>query len=279
MNYAECKVELSLRPYINKIWYLEQPVEHKRERILPIPAHHLILNLSSTPYSVVRHGEQTVNWKFSHGHISGFQSRYLVIENPAIIKHFGIELKPYGLAAFTQEPSEAFVDVVRDSESALPGSTKLTTVLRGKLSQEDSFDMVQSFMKSQLRPSYITSSYVQRSQKKLAQGISVATTAESLHISHKHLIDQWRSSCGITPKHYQNVLRLWEVLKWLEQAKKPVPWTQISNRFSFCDQTYFIKSFRKLTGLTPQEYVKLLDKFPSSETAFIALDNKNANVG
>jgi AraC-like DNA-binding protein len=279
MTYQELVPELPLRTFVNKVWFLEQPSHHRQERILPLPAHHFIINLSDHPYRVVRRGHQAVDWLFADGFISGLQSQYLVIENPPVIRHVGVELKPYGLAAFTSRPTSSFVGVVQTSEEALPGSVELAAMLRQAKAPDSCLELLLSFMAAHLRPDYAPPAYMEQSMQLLEQDKTGAQTAREIGISHKHLIKQWTKYCGITPKHYQNVLRLHKVLSWLDQAEKPVQWSHVVSRFSYCDQAHFIRTFRKQAGLSPREYARLLDKYPSGTAAFVALDNLYAGAG
>lgn len=279
MKYRELAPEAPLKDFVNKVWFLEQASVHKQEKILPLPAHHFIINLSNYSYRVVRQGEHMVNWEFADGFISGLQSHYLVIENPPVIRHVGIELKPYGLSAFTERPISSFTDVVQDSEVIFPGSKSLAVTLRQVSDPEKCLELFLNFIKTHLKQDFKLPPYISQSVNLLENDKTVTQAANLVGISHKHLINQWNAYCGTTPKHYQNIFRLQQLLNWLDQAEKPIRWSEVSNNFQYYDQPYFIRTFRKLSGFSPREYARLLDSYPSGTSAFVALDDSFAGVG
>lgn len=279
MEYKELVPRLPLARFISKLWIVTYPSEHKQEQILPLPFHHFIINLSNEPYRVVRCGKEQVNWSFAEGFISGLQEQYLVIENPALIRNIGVELKPYGLLAFVDQPIDWFIGKVQDSEASLPGSSLLAARLRTLKDSGECLNSLLDFMNTHFKPDFKLPLYIEQSARLLEEGYAVTEIAQEVGISHKHLINQWRTYCGITPKHYQDIVRLQKVLAWFEEAHKPIRWSDASSHFSYFDQPHFIRTFRKFSGFSPREYARLLETFSSGTQAFVALDDAYIRTG
>lgn len=274
MQYDELIPDFPLNRFISKVWSLTCPSVHKQEKILPLPAHHFIINLSDEPYRVVRRGDKQVSWTFADGFVSGMQSGYLVIENPAILRHVGVELKPYALTVFTDVDAQAIADTVQESEPILYGSTALKAKVRKTTDTREHMRLLLDFMTEKLPPDYAAPTLVETSLPLLDAMQPIADIAKRLGVSHKHLIHQWKRHAGVTPKQYQNVVRLQQVIGWFDETDKPIHWSSVSGEFSYCDQPYFIRTFRQQTGFAPKEYAHMLDKYPSGSQAFVALDNE-----
>jgi len=273
MDYRELTPKHPLSRFINKVWFLSCPSVHKQEKILPLPVHHFIINLSDEQYKVVQQGDEVRSWVFADGFVSGIQSRYLIIENPALIRHVGVELKPYGLSAFTSHAPEKYANIVLASESVFPGSTQLARELRQMSDPDQQLNQLLDFMTEKLKADYVLPRYVEASLPFLDTMAPIADIAQRVGVSHKQLTQQWNRYTGVSPKHYQNIVRLQQVVRWFGQANKPVRWSILASELSYCDQPHFIRTFRTLTGFSPREYAQMLERYPSGDQSFVALDD------
>lgn len=272
MNYQEITPDLPLSRFINKVWFLSHSSQHRQEKILPLPVHHFIVNLSDEPYRVVQQGNEARSWTFASGFVSGIQSEYLIIENPEHIQHVGVEFTPMGLSAFTSITPDKYINTVQPSEQILTGSEVLANKLKQQSNPEAQLQHLLDFMSAQLRADYAPPAYLDPSLALLATTPSVAAVARKVGISNKQLSLQWKRCAGITPKHYQNIVRLQQVIAWFEQAEKPIRWSRLVSELPYTDQPYFIAKFRELTGFSPREYARALERYPSGEQSFVALD-------
>lgn len=272
MEYSETTPETPLARFVNRAWFLSHTPAHRQEKILPLPVHHFILNLADEPYRVLQQGEEARSLRFAGGFVSGIQATYLVIENPAHIRHVGVEFKPHGLSAFTNLPSKAYVGIVQSSEPILPDSTSLAQELRQTSDPQQLMQALLTFLAQRLRPEYQPPDYLDASRALLETIPSVAEVARNVGVSHKQLAQQWRRYTGITPKQYQNIVRLQQVIAWFDQAERPIRWSSLVSELPFSDQPYMIRTFRHLTGFTPREYAATLARFASGENSFVALD-------
>ncbi len=95
---------------------------------------------------------------------------------------------------------------------------------------------------------------------------------ESYSKTQKHLINQFKTYFGLTPKVFHRIFRFNEILKQI-QNKKHLIWSQIAYEFGYSDQSHFIKEFKEFSGFNPQEFIKF-DFHNDDETNFFPLDRK-----
>lgn len=88
--------------------------------------------------------------------------------------------------------------------------------------------------------------------------IPVGEVAADLGISHKTLIARFRAVTGGTPSRIVRILMVHRLLESLPPAGEPWTWTQLVGRSPYVDQSHFIRSFKRMTGLTPRRYLAAL---------------------
>ncbi len=83
--------------------------------------------------------------------------------------------------------------------------------------------------------------------------LSISDFADYTHMSARQLNRFYQNKLGITPKTYANIIRFIEAKTLLEQDFE-MSLLEIAGRCNYYDQSHFIKSFKKYTGLTPVEF-------------------------
>lgn len=86
----------------------------------------------------------------------------------------------------------------------------------------------------------------------LHEDLSLAVLASAAGISTVHLSRLFRRETGLTLTEYIQRLRVEEAKDLLTLTRSPL--SAISSSLQFHDQSYFIKIFRKHTGMTPFQY-------------------------
>lgn len=89
--------------------------------------------------------------------------------------------------------------------------------------------------------------------------------------TQKHLIEQFKKYCGLTPKEMHRIFRFNSVLATIHQ-KQEIQWTDIVYETGYSDQSHFIKEFQKFSGFNPSEYIK--NKYNESIPNFFPLDDE-----
>ncbi|WAC03082.1 helix-turn-helix domain-containing protein [Lacinutrix neustonica] len=70
----------------------------------------------------------------------------------------------------------------------------------------------------------------------------------SYPLSQKHLINQFKTYFGLTPKAFHRIFRFNEILKQI-QNKNQLKWVDIAYEFGYSDQSHFIKEFKEFSRL------------------------------
>lgn len=81
-------------------------------------------------------------------------------------------------------------------------------------------------------------------------------------ISRKHLNHLFKEYVGVSPKLLASLHRLQHILRTMSAAK-PDKLTEFAYDLEYFDQAHFNNDFKRFTGVTPTEYVKLVQTVPS----------------
>lgn len=85
-----------------------------------------------------------------------------------------------------------------------------------------------------------------------AQGlISVKEVADSIFTGQRHFERLFKSTVGINPKLYAQIIRFYSAMESMEAAENL---TEVAFRFGYFDQSHFIKTFKRYTGMRPKDY-------------------------
>jgi AraC-like DNA-binding protein len=261
--YIEREVPEDLRPAVTRMWWLCMPSPQRYERIVPIPAVHLIVNLSAEPYRVLRRGDETVGDTFPAAFLSGLQLDYLVNENPAEIHHVGAELAPWALPAFGVDPVGA-AQRVQDAGGPFPGSAAV-----------DSLDALEGLLRSRLDPRWVPDPRILTAVESIITHPErpIAGVAESAGLTPKGFIALFRRHTGVTPKRFAEVCRHHDFLQQLPTAGELPTWTELLAHARYYDQPAFIREFRRFTGMTPTAYLDQRQRYGPGDPSFLPLDD------
>ena len=86
----------------------------------------------------------------------------------------------------------------------------------------------------------------------LTGDISLDHLAEICHLSPNYLSSLFKKEVGISISEFIQQLRIDEAKKLLDLTNYSI--SEIGTFLNFNDQSYFIKTFKKHTGLTPKQY-------------------------
>lgn len=89
------------------------------------------------------------------------------------------------------------------------------------------------------------------------QDISLAQTAEQLHMNPNYISQMFKKETGITFIRYITDLRVEHAKKLLSTTSMSI--SDIASEAGFNDYFYFLKTFKKITGITPSQF-RLTDR-------------------
>lgn len=79
--------------------------------------------------------------------------------------------------------------------------------------------------------------------------------SRSVFMSKYHFIREFKKIIGLTPHHFQIQNRIRKAQRLLEKYENETI-TKVALATGFCDQSHFIRCFKKIVGLTPSQYIK-----------------------
>lgn len=100
---------------------------------------------------------------------------------------------------------------------------------------------------------------------KKESGMKVRDMCLNLGVSRKHLNYLFNTYVGVSPKSFLQLKRFRKSLQLLSQSKIDCL-TNLAYEIGYFDQPHFINDFKKMTGLTPTDYVSNSKTFPSMQS-------------
>ncbi len=85
---------------------------------------------------------------------------------------------------------------------------------------------------------------------------TVAELAAHVHLSSKYFGDMFKESCGLTVQNYINKRRIDFARSLLEKQSSNI--TEVGFEVGFDDPNYFARVFKKMCGLSPRQYRKMM---------------------
>ncbi|WP_248763195.1 AraC family transcriptional regulator [Pseudarthrobacter sp. SSS035] len=282
MLFEECPAPPGLQPFVTGFWYVRTSPVARYEKILPGPSAHLVLNLSD-PYRLIDpSGSEGPAQEVAAGFYSGLQRTYLISENPAQIFNVGAVLAPFGVAAFTEQPPSALTGRVVDAGLIFPGLGALCESLRHGPegpTPERAFAALESFLTGRLRPGYRLDERTATAVGLLARDdIPVADLSGRLGLSTSTLERIMMRDCGTTPKGFSDVCRFH---RFVNAVAAMPPGTAAGRDLlalaDYYDQPHLIRSFRRFSGFTPSEYLRLIRQHGPDYATFVPVEELPAS--
>lgn len=101
-----------------------------------------------------------------------------------------------------------------------------------------------------LTVTHLIPSSLQRVLECIAQDEALGHLNENVALSQRQIERLFKRWLGMTPKHYQRILRIKKAVSFLRQHKK-VNLADVSLQFGFSDQAHMTREFRAIASTTP----------------------------
>ncbi len=85
--------------------------------------------------------------------------------------------------------------------------------------------------------------------------VTIESVAKALDLNQRRIERLFNSQVGMTPKEYSRNLRI-KVARSYIKSNKHGSFSEIAYDLGYYDQAHFINQFKKVTGITPQEYLR-----------------------
>lgn len=86
--------------------------------------------------------------------------------------------------------------------------------------------------------------------------VSVATLAETLGLTRRHLSRSFVEHIGFGPKEFLRIERFHAIIKVIDSAHSQPNWSAFALEYGFYDQAHFVGEFTRIMGTPPQRYWK-----------------------
>jgi len=267
------------KPLVNQVesifYYKGFKPDHSIERVVPTGHVFIIFELDGFEYHTFDKKTLEPNGTYKNVWISGMHKDYLSISAHQDSEMLVIQFKTSGSYPFLKIPIHQLNNKVVDAKE-LFGDEILELreqILKGE-SPSEKFKSIDDWLMHKFDVNKIPSIGVLDilSQLKAKPITESSKIIASYPNTQKHLISQFKTYFGLTPKVFHRIFRFNEILKQI-QNKEQLVWSQIAYEFGYSDQSHFIKEFKEFSGFNPQEFINS-DYHKDDETNFFPLDRK-----
>lgn len=91
----------------------------------------------------------------------------------------------------------------------------------------------------------------------LTEKLTLDALSATSGLSKYHFVRQFRQEVGMAPLQYHMQLRLRAARNLLRHRNSTL---DVAHRLGFYDQSHFINSFRKMMGITPHHYLRIINR-------------------
>lgn len=260
-HYFAVEPSAELAPFVTCYWGVRGSLGvlgYRMESVLPSGTVELMVNFGSRQ-RVVAYGERAVDEVFETAWLSGMQDQRLVHCADGFSEHLAVRFRPGGAHAFLGLPLEDLTNRVVRLEDLLGDEA---VALRDELSAEADDRrrcvMLERWLLARRRGVHPYFHTVRRAVDLLrggARGMGVAEVCDRLGLSNRHLIHQFRTTVGLTPKTFARVARFQGVIRDLHDVDHP-SWSRLAARHGYADQSHLIREFRRFALLTPTTFLE-----------------------
>jgi len=186
---------------------------------------------------------------------AGLYDRPVTVASGGAARCLQFDLTPAGAQLFFGQPLGAMANRILSLEDILgPAAARLIDELEAADSWSDRFDRLEHALLARIgtakpAPGLVTHGWtlLQRS----SGTAPIATIAEELGCSRKHLAASFREHIGMSPKTAARVIRFNTVLEGLRARRS---FADIAFHCGYADQAHMIRECRAFTGLAPREF-------------------------
>ena len=268
-------LEEPLTNYIESVFYFKNfKPDHSIERVVPTGHVFIIFELDGFERYTYDNKSLKPNGNFKNVWVSGMHKNYLSISAHQNSEMLVIQFKPSGAYPFLNIPIHQLNNRVIHAQDLLGDDIlNLRQQILDSTNTSEKFKHVEHWLTknfdSKKTPDIAIIDILNALMTKSLQESNTITKTYSN--SQKHLINQFKTYFGLTPKVFHRLFRFNHILQQIQQ-KQHIEWSQIAYEFGYTDQSHFIKEFNEFSGFNPQEFIRL--GFQNDEPNFFPLDRK-----
>jgi AraC-like DNA-binding protein len=259
MTYISYIPSPPLNAYIDDLYYLDGSSSYPRQKVLPVAASNLMINLGD-PFDVYKPNQVRPFITCTDSWWVGIWNTYHSVDWPSRVKFYGVHFKPGGAYPFLQLPlSEMNSQVVPLDAIWGQAVGEIRERLQAASTVQTGFALLEQLLIARFCEAPYSLDIVQHAVLEIAQhhgALSIRTLSDQMGFSQNHLGNQFKRFVGIPPKEVARFYRFAHVLHSLDSSHS-VDLTRIAHHTQFYDQSHFNKDFVAFTGYSPSEYIQL----------------------
>ncbi|MEQ9398968.1 MAG: AraC family transcriptional regulator [Longimicrobiales bacterium] len=256
--YFEVPPPTALAPFVECLWGVRGSAHYHVESVLPNGAMELMINFGPRQ-TVVGYGDRVADDPFDRAWLAGIQDQRLVHASPAGADHISARFRPGGAHAFFDLPMDEVANQVVSLDDLIGASA--TADLRDRLGAVDD-DVARCGLLGQwlldrraaVHPWWATARRAADLLRGHARGMAVGDVCDRLGLSHRYLIQQFRTTVGLAPKTFGRVQRFQGVIDDC-RGRRTVQWSRLAARHGYADQSHMIREFRRFAAVTPTQFL------------------------
>ena len=250
-----------LRPFIQFLWASsnqgssEELIVAERERMIPSGCMHIVFRFSDQPIRIFKCLEDTEGDAFYRGAVAGMRSAYYVKDIARSACTVGASLRPGACEALFGIPADevsgrhvALEDLWGNEARCLSERLQETNDFERRL------EVFESFLANRLPRVSAIHPAIAHALSRFSTTTDIGKIVEETGYSHRHFIQLFRQSVGISPRIYTRLVRFQRTLRH-GVDKTRGRWTDVALEAGYADQAHFNREFRELTGISPTEYL------------------------
>lgn len=247
-----------LDTFVDCFWSVQETGGLERDKVLPNGVLELIINLGACHHGVVDPRAPTGVRPYREAWIAGLQERWLLIDSVWETDLVGIRFKPGGAYPFLRlSMAELTNRVLEWTELEELGIPLLREELLACTTTSKRYTLLERYLTRRLDLERGLAPWLMETLAELQivrQPRRIRDISRNVGLTHRQLIDRFRTEVGLTPKHLARVYRLQAVISAVGRSSR-VPWSQVARDCGYADQPHMIRDFRELADATPSEYL------------------------
>ncbi|NAS11106.1 helix-turn-helix domain-containing protein [Poritiphilus flavus] len=276
MIFNHYPVPAPFNEYIEAVFHFKDFIpDHSIERVVPTGHSFLIFELDDMPRNTFHNDTLKPKETYTRVWISGMHENHISISAHHRSEMFVVQFKAYGGMPFLHIPMSELNNRVVPAEDILgEGIFDFRNELLLGSDSQDKFKSAGRWLESRFDQKKVPATEMTAVAKDLIQkpGIPFKEVLERYPKTQKHLIEQFKRYCGLTPKILHRIFRFNDILAKVQKEEK-ISWSQIAYDCGYSDQSHFIKEFKAFSGFNPRQFIRQ-EFHKEEESNFFPLDRE-----
>ncbi len=252
------KPRRELQPFVRSLWAVrrdhdvQSPLPY--ERVLPTGDMRLVFRVTNQPIRIA--SAKTELFQTLHSCvIGGSRASCYLRETPATVYTVGIELRPGASLSLFGTPAEELSDRHTNLADIWHKSNveDIVSQLSEAPSAEEQLRLAEDVLLKRLSRVRGMHPAIAQALKDFSGASDIRNTVKQSGYSHRRFIALFKEAVGQTPKTYARILRFKEAVHLLAEDSN-ISLANLSLQAGYSDQPHLNREFRRLSGMTPQQY-------------------------